>query len=381
MMQPIQETQSKSEDSMNPLENWIINADQILTALEQDQALGPTIRRFASDLATVIGNLAREWEDADDTKKRLWARSCLEEARNQLELKDESSSSANNTSTTVATLSEDEWVQQVSIAKALLLDIEESLKSISADEADEIADVALVVLRIFLKSLKQFYHPLDKSRSTTTVQIEVLEQTNGSSDHIGTITNRENNHIITASAADSSAQVQKARLLWPPMGPTMTQAAIWGKDMAMKKPILSIALAMTLWPTVIVAGFIGATDWVLQSTYNRFQDHPLIENLEMGAHNLLDIAKLYFLCSKLVIKQGIRVGKRQIDRRGGIEQTLKDIGSWTLERVLHPVETVTLGTQAVLHGVGVVQEIIQAKNHPRRNTGVLESNVHFKDCT
>jgi len=164
MMQPFQDiyhSESLAENHVHSMEYWITHADQILTALEQDQALGPTIRRLAFDLATVIGNLAREWEDADDTKKRQWAKSCIEEAKNQLQLRDESTIINNHDSGTtkndITTLSQEELIHQLSLAESLLLDIEDSLKSISADEADEITDVALVVLRIFLHTLKQFY--------------------------------------------------------------------------------------------------------------------------------------------------------------------------------------------------------------------------------
>ena len=363
MMQPIQGDNSESQ---YVLDEWITNADAILVALEQDQTLGPAIRRFAFDFATVIGNLAREWEDAGENKQRLWARSCLEEARNQLALKDESA----DVDATLATLSEEEWVHHVSMAKTLLLDIEESLKSIGSDEADEIADVALVVLRIFLKTLKQFYNS-DKNKAT--LNVEILDESSNDH-HIGTVMDLSDNQI--------NPKNKKTRFIWPPIGPSITSAAIWGQDIAIKQPILSIALAITLWPTAIVACFVGvpilATDWVLQSSYDKFQHHPVMENLEMGASNLLDIAKFYFLCSKLVIKQGIRVGKRQINRRGGLENTLKDIGSWTLSRVLHPVETVTMGSKAVMQGFGAVQGLVQKKN---RNSGVYESNVDFHDCT
>jgi len=47
---------------------------------------------------------------------------------------------------------------------------------------------------------------------------------------------------------------------------------------------------MTLWPTAIIVGCIGATDHILQSTYNTFQHHPLVDTLEVGAQNHKDIA-------------------------------------------------------------------------------------------
>jgi hypothetical protein len=119
--------------------------------------------------------------------------------------------------------------------------------------------------------------------------------------------------------------------------------ASWTKDEALKRPILSIALAMTLWPSALIGAFIGApilaADWCIQSGYEKFKNTSVIETAEVSASNLIQVGRFYFLCSKLVVKQSVRVGKRQIERRGGIEQVARDIGDWTLDRVLHPVST------------------------------------------
>ena len=133
------------------------------------------------------------------------------------------------------------------------------------------------------------------------------------------------------------------RVLWPPLGPAVASAASWGADAASNNPILSVALGLALWPAAIVAAFIGAplvaVDHAVQSTYNANKDSSVIEAAERGAANLYQVGKLYYLCSKLVIKQGIRVGGRQIERRGGLGAVACDVGGFAIDRALHPIET------------------------------------------
>ena len=35
----------------------------------------------------------------------------------------------------------------------------------------------------------------------------------------------------------------------------------------------------------------------------------------------------------------MRVGKRQLDRRGGLGKVAQDVCGWTIDRALHPIET------------------------------------------
>ena len=152
----------------------------------------------------------------------------------------------------------------------------------------------------------------------------------------------------------------------------MASAASWSREAAVKNPILSIALAMALWPAALIGAFVGApllaADWALQSGYNAVQDQPLVENVERGASNLFQVGKLYYLCSKLVVKQGIRVGKRQVERRGSVGKIVQDLGYWTVDRAMHPVETAGMawnslkwGAGAVVDGTNFVKDIATGK--------------------
>ena len=75
------------------------------------------------------------------------------------------------------------------------------------------------------------------------------------------------------------------RILWPPIGPAVADIASWGKESAIKTPILSIALAMTLWPAALFRAFIGgpilAVDWCLQSSYEALKEQPVMETAKI----------------------------------------------------------------------------------------------------
>jgi hypothetical protein len=165
----------------------------------------------------------------------------------------------------------------------------------------------------------------------------------------------------TSSGSNRSSREERIRVLWPPIGPSILSVASWGKDEAVKHhPILSIAITMSLWPTAFILAFIGAPiiafDYALQSGYGALEDHhaPLIQNVEQGAANVVQIGKLYFLISKLMVKQSIQVGKRHIERRGGVQQVAQDGGSWALDRAIHPVESVGMAFNTLKTGTGMV---------------------------
>ena len=72
------------------------------------------------------------------------------------------------------------------------------------------------------------------------------------------------------------------------------------------------------------------------------QTQPLVHTIENGAvnENLYQVDKLYFLVSKLFVKQSIRVGKCQIKRRSGIHQIVGDASHCSVDRIRNPMESV-----------------------------------------
>jgi hypothetical protein len=339
------------EEGLNTIGDALKEASQLLDNLENDKMLAPALKRFASDLADTVGHVARDLNrNGSDENRRAWARAMLVDAQSQLQL--ESSYGDQDTRSnhpddqlvhvqfqdhsaakSLSGLSENELITAMDAAQSILFDIEDSLRNISEHDAEEIADVGLTVAKMFLWSLQSIHSQVSPNLLKGNVnhhslEIEVLD---------------ENDSIAKTAVHEKNSYQQRIRCLWPPIGPAVGSLASWTVDEAFKRPILSIALAMTLWPSALIGAFIGApilaADWCIQSGYEKLKDTSLVEAAEISASNLLQVGRFYFLCSKLMIKQSVRVGKRQIERRGGIEQVARDLGDWTLDRVLHPVST------------------------------------------
>jgi len=349
-------TEETAEVALTNIGNALAQASNLLDDLEENGMLGTAIRRFASDLADSVGKVATDLNHGDDTDSRKWARALLADAQAQLGLEEShqhSDTSAEEiiqkaspavemtAAKAMSELSEDDLMNAMTVARTILLDVEDALRSISEDDAEEIADVGLTVAKMFLWGLQNVHGQVtpdmmtnDTARSAASMDIEILDDEGEQSPSIGT----END-----SGGCSGQEQRRFRILWPPIGPAVGSAASWGKDNALQNPILSIALAMTLWPAALIAAFIGgpiiAADFCLQKSYDAVKDKPVMEAAEVSAANVYQVGKFYFLVSKLMVKQSIRVGKRQIKRRGGLQQVARDVGDWTVDRALHPIES------------------------------------------
>jgi hypothetical protein len=64
------------------------------------------------------------------------------------------------------------------------------------------------------------------------------------------------------------------------------------------------------------------------------------------------------LCSKLIIKQGISVGERQIERRGGVGKICSDVVGGAVDMALHPVETVGMAWEGMWWMGGAVKDVV-----------------------
>mmetsp|Transcript_28098 Transcript_28098/g.41694 ORF Transcript_28098/g.41694 Transcript_28098/m.41694 type:complete len:415 (+) Transcript_28098:426-1670(+) len=349
-------TEETAEVALTNIGNALAQASNLLDDLEENGMLGTAIRRFASDLADSVGKVATDLNHGDDTDSRKWARALLADAQSQLGLEESHQHSVTSAEEIIqkaspavemtaakamSELSEDDLMNAMTVARTILLDVEDALRSISEDDAEEIADVGLTVAKMFLWGLQNVHGQVtpdmmtnDTARSAASMDIEILDDEGEQSPSIGT----END-----SGGCSGQEQRRFRILWPPIGPAVGSAASWGKDNALQNPILSIALAMTLWPAALIAAFIGgpiiAADFCLQKSYDAVKDKPVMEAAEVSAANVYQVGKFYFLVSKLMVKQSIRVGKRQIKRRGGLQQVARDVGDWTVDRALHPIES------------------------------------------
>jgi len=397
-------------------------ADATLSGIERDGRLGPAIKRLCNELADTVHGVADEIGGHSDEERREFARACLNDAHAELELLegvvatstaitstaevgsndgreeedwgsadgDASPQSANPPSCASAAekmtaLTEDDMCAAVSTAQTILLDVEEVLRSVGQDEAEEIAEVGIAVARMFvwsLQSVQQSVTPqilagtdeerkmasrkrqrnsraassLSESTNNDCLEIEILDDSDIDED------NDDDASMDRADTARpttaSSGPDRRVRVLWPPLGPAVASAGKWGADAASKNPVLSVALAMALWPAALVAAFVGAplvaVDHAIQKSYDANKDSSIVEAAERGAANLYQVGKLYYLCTKLVVKQSIRVGGRQIERRGGLGAVVGDVGSFTVDRALHPIETATWAWDSVKWGAGTV---------------------------
>jgi hypothetical protein len=107
-----------------------------------------------------------------------------------------------------------------------------------------------------------------------------------------------------------------------------------------------------------MGGTLCVVDGFLQDVYTKFQNTPLIENLEQGAASAYQASRLTFVTSKLVGRQTLRVVKKQIDRNGGIGCIAEQAGHMAVDRVLHPVETVGLVWSGLHWGIDRVKDTV-----------------------
>lgn len=147
-----------------------------------------------------------------------------------------------------------------------------------------------------------------------------------------------------SSSMISSKGGERVRVIWQPLLPAITDASIHCVNSAKEHPIPAIAIGLTCGPAAIATAAIAGppllvADWAIQQTYDALSEHAIVQNVEKGAANALQVAKLTVLCSKLVIKQGISVGERQIERRGGVGKITSDVVGGAVDMAMHPIDT------------------------------------------
>lgn len=398
------------QSALDQLGTLLSEADGALDNLEDEDVLGSAIVRGCRDLADAVGHIADKIDDQSDDDRRALAKACIDDAqdaglrlREEVEednrtddavvegaslLQNSSNSNCKNNDNDeqklllareLSSMSQDDVVTAIQAAGTLLRDVEATLRAIDQDEADEIADVALTVAHLFVASLQSVQQSLtpddllltaastatttttpgNNNRSATTPQIEILPDDDDEEDEedggdeqsgLADAAKRKKKEAVSASTRCSSSKrrrsVDRVRVLWPPLGLAVGDALHWGKDTAQQKPILAVALGITLWPaavmTAVVCLPVVVMDGIAQDWYNHSQDTPIVECLERSAANIYQTGRLSLLCGKLMGKQTLRVVSRQVQRRGGVEKIARDVGSMALDRVTHPVETISM---------------------------------------
>jgi hypothetical protein len=381
-----------AQQILDQMEQMLSQADRSLDNVEQEDMLGSAIVRSCQDLADAIGGIASHLDQQSDEDRRLLAQACLEDAQNTLLLQEEENAASGSSRDTISMgttierrrrsselqefsqLSEDDMMNALSVAKSLLKDVEATLRAIDQDEADEIADVALTVARLFIASMHSIHSTISPHDLTGAVTNVNMSRSLESSDRIEILDEdynavmRDTEEESSSAEATSKSGAKKKRLdhlrvLWPPLGPGVASACSWGKEAAAKQPFLAVALGLTLWPAAVITTMVGGplvlADGFAQDLYNNFQDGPIIQGIERSAAQLYHTGRLNILVCKLVGRQTFRVASRQVKRRGGVGKIAQDIGGMAVDRVTHPIETVEMAWGGISWGAGILRDTVE----------------------
>lgn len=264
---------------------------------------------------------------------------------------------------------EDDFFRAIQGASTVLRDVEAAFREVSETDAEDIADAALGLARLFLISLRHAHETLSpddlinasaasNKQEASTVTIEVIDDSGA-----GASGNRGRDLSSDQATTGRRSRSQRLRVLWPRLGPEVSRFLDWGKDAATKRPILAVALGLTLWPAAIVTAALGGSlvlaDQALQDVYQKYQEGPIISTLEQGAAQVYQASKLSFLLSTVVCKQTLRVVERQVRRHGGVEQIAHQVKDAAIDRVTHPLETIGMAWNGIAWGVTAASETIQ----------------------
>ena len=174
---------------------------------------------------------------------------------------------------------------------------------------------------------------------------------------------------------------ERVRVLWPKLLPAVVDASKHCANNAKEHPIPAIALGLTCGPAAIATAAIAGpplliADWAIQSSYDALSEHtPVIDNVEKGAANALQVARLAILCSKLVVKQGVQVGERQIERRGGVGKICSDVVDGAVDMALHPVETIGMAWEGMFWMGGALGNAVNFVKDTVAG-GDLQADIH-----
>lgn len=373
--------QKMAQELLSTVGEWLNHADNALDSLTgQEEMVGNAILRKCQELADVVGDVANQLEQHTEEERQRLAQACIQDVvlrhsssdnnllqRRKMQIMQQESAIMEEAMTPPTV---DEMVAALDVASSLLRDVESAFRCIERDDADEIADAAMTLARLFVASLQsvtETWTPeelVDAARSRSAIShSEVCGKSTVEIEEIAD-EEREIDPATKSSKSLLRRRGRRVRVLWPPLGPAVTSACQWGQDTALNKPILAVALGITLWPAAIMTAAVGGSlvlvDGCLQDVYDHFQDGPIIQNLEQGAGQVIQAGQLGWLCTRLVTKQTLRVVSRQVDRHGGVDKIAQELGGMVVHHVTHPIETFGMAWDGVSWSIGAITGTIQA---------------------
>ena len=411
---------------------WLEETHQFLDELDQQQEhegmVTSAILRVRHDLAAAVGSVADELEQQSLEERRAWAQACAthvqtllddlnaiqqqqQQQQQQLELGeltahqgcwDDGKTNVGDDPTGRTSLvahsrqrtvvNEQEFMAFFRTTSQFLRDVEASLLLLDPDTAQELAEASLVVAQLTVESLQSLYSQVTPNRQALTAPSSLSFQQQRrrhatqpehlSIEILPDDLPKDSRHTLeTASPRDKELHKQpsrvshkrgRMRVLWPPLGPAVLDCLLWTQNQAFQRPLVSLAVACTLWPwalvTVLVATPLVVWDAILQATYQYLDDTTLVVGgLERGAAQLYHTGRLASLTAKLTGRSAWYIVQQQVDRHGGLGGMAHCCTEWVVDRVTHPVETL----HDTWHGMWGVAHWIQCR--------VEEVVVHRKE--
>lgn len=364
-----------TEELVDSLGTGLEHIENLLQRLEDNpDLLGPAILRKCNEFADGVGQVVNELERHTDEQRLLLADACQQDCAVMME------SDPNNLEIT-----RNDWVDALSGATVLLKDVQSAFRDVGADDAEEIADVTLVVARMFLMSLQSFHSSIDEQITSSAARIEDLSERDkevrelSNDDEDDEFARKEEEPNATGGERTKSKTQKRVRALWPPLGPHVATVCNWGKEEATKKPILAVALGIVLFPTAVATTLVGGgillADNAIQGAYNHFQETPVIQSVEVGASHFYHSSRLLFVAAKFTGRQTLRVVGRQIDRHGGVGKIAQNSAGFVIDRAFHPIETVGMAWDGLSWGFGVASDSIQLVLEQKRDQRVMEQEL------
>jgi hypothetical protein len=370
---PVFSQQDIATEVIHGIGEGLDHVEEILGGLENNPDLfGTAILRKCNEFADGIGHLADEMEEHSLRQRHFLAEACQQDCMTTSEYN-------NNGDQNLSAISQDDWMEALNGASILLRDVESSFRAVGADEAQDIADVSLVVVRIFLMSFQSFRESIEPLKPS--VQIHEWSDTESSIPKSPEKDEDEADFVERPTKRESrtSKQKERMRVLWPPLGPHIAETCEWGKEAAIKQPLLAVALGLTLWPAAIastlISGSIVLADGTLQDAYNHFQETPLLQTVEKGAAHVYHSSRLFIVSAKFASRQTFRIVGRQVDRHGGPGQIFQHAGNVILDRALHPIETIGMVWTGLACGIGFVSDTVQVVLEQHRDQKIMEHEL------
>ena len=242
----------------------------------------------------------------------------------------------------------------------LLTDLEQALRSVDTQDANDLAEAAITVGYIGLAALHHCHSQIVVIAGPTTQEHirgvsrqRVLQESPNITriyDGDNEIDNTTATTVPTGSPLSTNTTTsttyqpyrpKRVRCLWPPLQPMAHHILHYTQEelLTPKQPIyITAPILLFGWPFLVTTAVVGSgmvvTDQLLQHMYSNVQDHPIVVTCEMSLASALQTMKLGYLTTKAVAKPTIRVVQKQIQRHAPqVQESLH-------YHIHHPIETV-----------------------------------------